>query len=29
MGEFFEEGIKKLVPWLITCIKWDGNYVAK
>ncbi|KAG8237140.1 hypothetical protein J437_LFUL011188 [Ladona fulva] len=28
-GEFFEGGIKKIVPRLTTCIEWDGDYVEK
>lgn len=28
-GEFFEKGIKKLVPRLTTCIERDGDYVEK
>ncbi|MGP1915801.1 MAG: hypothetical protein ACTS4Y_01745, partial [Candidatus Hodgkinia cicadicola] len=27
--EYFEKGIKKLVPLVTTCIKRDGDYVGK
>lgn len=29
VAEFYEAGIKKLIPHLTTCIERDGNYVEK
>jgi len=29
VGEFYEEGIKKLVPGLTKCIEQEGDYVEK
>lgn len=28
-GEFYDQGIKKLIPRLTTCIERDGDYVEK